>query len=286
MSQSISTQSLRIACQQLAPQVGQSEYNRSLATEAIRDALTTGAGLVILPELVTSGYVFDSLDEARSLALTGESEIFAEWSSLAAPTDAVIIGGFPELGADGHLYNSAAIVDGSGVRAIYRKIHLWDKEKLFFSPGSQPPPIIETAFGRLSILICFDLEFPESARCLGVRGADIIAVPTNWPLFPRPEGERPPEIINAMSAARLSRVFIACCDRVGTERGVDWTGGTAIVDQDGWVIAERVNRDAGIITADVDLSLARDKAWTELCGVMKDRRPELYTALVEPIPLQ
>ena len=166
------------------------------------------------------------------------------------------------------------------MRAIYRKMHLWDQEKLFFAPGAEPPPIVETRFGRLSVLICFDLEFPESARCLGVRGADVVAVPTNWPLFPRPTGERPPEIINAMSAARLSRIFIACCDRVETERGVEWTGGTAIVDQDGWVLAERVDRDGGMVLADVDVSLARDKAWTPLSHILGDRRPELYACSV------
>ena len=165
--------------------------------------------------------------------------------------------------------------------AVYRKIHLWDEEKRWFAPGTDAPAVVATSVGRLGVLICYDLEFPEMVRSLAIRGVEVIAVPTNWPLSPRPAGERPPEITHAMSAARISRVFVACCGRVGTERGVEWTGGSCVVDVDGWVLAERAERDAGSIQADVIIGRARDKALSERNDVLGDRRPELHGALTQ-----
>jgi len=272
---------LRIACQQIAPAICQQEENRRTAKAAISEALGVGAGLIVLPELVTSGYVFRESDEVRSEALDRAAGVFDEWRELVAPSDAVVVGGFPELASDGRVYNSAAVVGATGILAVYRKIHLWDNEKRWFTPGGDVPPVVQTPFGKLGVLVCYDLEFPESVRALAIRGAEVIAIPTNWPLCPQPAGERPAVMIHAMSAARLSRVCVACCDRVGTERGTEWTGGSCIVDVDGWVLAERAKRDSGLISAEVDLVRARDKALNQHNDVLRDRRPDLYGALTD-----
>jgi predicted amidohydrolase len=169
------------------------------------------------------------------------------------------------------------------VIGVYRKGHLWDREKLCFAPGREPPRVFDTPAGRIGVLVCYDLEFPEMPRTLALAGAELICIPTNWPLVERPEGERPPEVINAMAAARLNRVFIACCDRTGTERGQHWTAGTAIVDEQGWVLARQTG--AGPARATVDLARAHDKAYTELADLMADRRPELYGAVTQPQPV-
>ncbi len=137
-----------------------------------------------------------------------------------------------------------------------------------------PRPSIAIDGARVGIAICYDLEFPEVTRHLALRGADLVAVPTNWPLVPRPGGEHPPEVVIAMAAARVNRVAIACCDRTGTERGVEWTAGTAIVGVDGWVLATA--GDDGRATADVDLSTARDKRLTEHADLFADRRADAY----------
>jgi predicted amidohydrolase len=270
----------RVLCRQLAPVVGELEHNRALALDAIRAAVDAGADVVVLPELVTSGYVFASREEAAGVAIAPDHELLAEWGAEAARGDALVVGGFCEQGADGHLYNSAAVVDGTGVLAVYRKTHLWDREKLVFAPGDEAPPVVETAHGRIGVLVCYDLEFPELTRTLALRGADLIAVPTNWPLVPRPEGEHPPEVIIGMAAARTNRVFVACCDRAGTERGQEWTSGTAIIDEQGWVVAETTREEA--VAADLDLTLAREKRVTENAHLQDDRRPELYGAVGEP----
>ncbi len=230
--------------------------------------------MVVLPELVTSGYVFTSRDEAMESALSASDRMFAAWAGELSGSDAVVIGGFAERGEDGGLYNSAAVVDCSGVLNVYRKVHLWDREKLWFQPGDSMPPVVECSIGRIGVAICYDLEFPEVTRHLAIAGADLIAVPTNWPLVPRPAGERPPEVVIAMAAARVNRVAIACCDRAGTERGVEWTAGTTIVGVDGWPVA--VAGDDGVAIADIDLRAARDKRLTDLSDALGDRRPDVY----------
>jgi predicted amidohydrolase len=244
----------RIACVQLAPVVGELAANRALIADALA---SVDADIVVLPELATSGYMLTA-PEAAAVALRP--------SELGWDVGPVVIGGFCERGDDGRLYNSAAVVDPRGVQAVYRKTHLWDREPSLFVAGSEPPPIVETAHGRIGVLICYDLEFPEMPRGLALRGADLIACPVNWPLMERvPAGERASEQVTAMATARANRVFVAVADRCGAERGVDWVGGTCLIDERGWVV-----------DGEVDLLRARDKALTSRSDVFADRRPELY----------
>lgn len=271
----------RVACVQLAPVLGDLAGNVERATAAIAAAVADGADVVVLPELCTSGYVFATVDEARAVAVTPAHALFGRWA--AAAGGAVVVAGFAEDADDGsgRLFNAAVVLDASGVRAVYRKAHLWDAEPLFFTPGDAEPPVVETAHGRIAVVVCYDLEFPEWVRVPVLAGADLIAVPTNWPAFPTPAGERSGEVTNAMAAARLNRVAIACADRSGTERGQEWTRGTAIVDADGWVLAA-TGEEGGAAVADVDLAASRTKALTERADALGDRRPELYGAVVAP----
>ncbi|MEU8303697.1 nitrilase-related carbon-nitrogen hydrolase [Actinomadura sp. NPDC048955] len=269
----------RVTCVQFAPVLGDPAGNIRRARSAIRAAVANGARIVVLPELTTSGYLFASAEEARRASIGADDTRLAEWSGEAARGDAVVVAGFCEKAADGRVHNSAVVLDGTGVRAVYRKVHLWDREKTLFTAGRAEPPVLDTPYGRIGVLVCYDLEFPEMPRALALRGADLIAVPTNWPVVPRPEGERPPEVVAAMAAARASRVFVACCDRSGLERGERWTRGTVLVDPDGWIRASTGTED-GHATADLDLVAARGKRLTDLADVIADRRPELYGELV------
>lgn len=269
----------RIVCQQLAPRIADLQANRQLSLSAISDAVSAGADVVVLPELVTSGYMFESAEEAASVAIAPDDPLFEEWA--AAAGSAVVIAGFAERGEDGLVYNSAAVVDASGVLGVYRKIHLWDREKLWFAPGGEPPRVFDTPAGRIGVLVCYDVEFPEMPRTLALAGAELICVPTNWPYSQRPDGERPGEVVIAQAAARVNRVCIACCDRTGTEREQNWNGGTSIVDQDGWVL--NAQPGVGPASATVDLARSHDKAFTELADAMGDRRPELYGAVGQPV---
>jgi predicted amidohydrolase len=270
---------IRVVCQQLDPQAGSGAANQRAATEAIREAVSRGGDLIVLPELATSGYAFVAAQEAADAALPADAELFEEWRAIIAPAGAVLVAGFPEPAGTGKPYNSALVMDPSGIRHLYRKTHLWDEEPRWFRPGDDEPVVIDTPAGKVGVLICYDLEFPEMIRTLALRRADVIVAPTNWPVSPRPETERPPEIGNVMAAARLNRVFLACCDRTGTDRHITFTGGSCVIDPDGWIVTERPGRDAGVLVADIDLRRARDKALNENNDVLADRRPELYAAV-------
>lgn len=261
---------VKVICCELAPAVGELDSNLALASAAVRSA--AGAGVIVLPELVTSGYCFASIDEARSVAMRADHPVFAEWAD--ASGGAVVVAGFAELGEDGALYNSAALIDETGVRAVYRKTHLWDTEKLWFTPGTAPAPVIDTPHGRIGLMICYDLEFPEMTRSVALRGAELLAVPTNWPWAERPAGLPPPEVVIAMAAARVNRLPIACCDRRGVERGQRWNESTTIIAADGWPLATADH--SGFATASVDLDAARDKSISTRNDVLADRRPDVY----------
>jgi predicted amidohydrolase len=262
---------VHISCHQLAPRVGDLAYNRDLSIQAIAKAR---ADVIVLPELITSGYVLRDKEEADSVAVDRDDALFDEWAAAAARTGALVVAGFCERGAGGHLYNSAAVVDGSGLLAVYRKAHLWDREKLVFTPGDRPPPVLDVHGIRLGVLVCYDLEFPEMTRSLALKGAELVTVPTNWPRSAHPDDERPHELVMAMAAARANRMVIACCDRTGVERGQAWNEGTSIIGADGWVLASAPNN--GIAEATVDLAATRDKTVTDHNDLLGDRRPELY----------
>ena len=271
--------SARIGCAQISPRVGDLEWNRHLAKTGVRELGVRKSRISLLPELMSSGYVFDSVEEARSCAEAPDGPTVSQWAADAADYGIVIVAGFAELGEDGALYNSAAVVGPEGLLAVYRKTHLWDREKLWFTQGSEPPPVVETPFGRIGVAICYDLYFPELTRGLVLAGADVIVVPANLPLFPRPKDERPVEIALAQATAHVNKVWVALCDRSGAERerGVHWTGASCIVDPDGWLAAGPVDGyGAGIISAECDCGRARDKAWGQRNDVVGDMRPELY----------
>ncbi|GGM04873.1 nitrilase-related carbon-nitrogen hydrolase [Nakamurella endophytica] len=271
----------RIACCQLTVQPADPAGNGARATAAASAAVAAGAQLVVLPETATSGLPFADRAEALASALRPDDPLLDRWAEVVRGRDAVLVVGFAELGGsdadpagDRPIFNSAALFDGSGLRGIYRKTHLWDQEKLFFAPGSQPPPVFDTALGRIGVAICYDIEFPELTRSMALAGADVLAVPTAWPVVPHPADEPTPEVVIAKAAARVNRMAIATCDRTGSTRGQDWTGGTVVIGPDGWVAALPGEDDVAV--AEVDLTLARDKTLTPLAHLFDDRRPELY----------
>jgi predicted amidohydrolase len=264
---------VRIGCCQIDPAIGDLAANAELIEAQIRRAVEAGADVIVLPELATSGYMFVDADEARASALPPTDPAFTKWS--AAAGDSIVIGGFCELGDDARLYNSAVMVDADGPVATYRKTHLWDREKLIFTPGDALPPVVKTKHGAIAVMVCYDLEFGELTRRVALDRAELIAAPVNWPLFVRPEGEHPGEVITAMSTARTNKVAIACCDRAGVERGQQWTEGTAIVDPDGWVVAA-AGPGTAMAVADVDLAVTHDKKLTEFVDLLADRRVDLY----------
>ncbi|WP_319446581.1 MULTISPECIES: nitrilase-related carbon-nitrogen hydrolase [unclassified Mycobacterium] len=268
---------IRVSAISLAIEFGCVEANLA----AIRTALTRaerGAHLIVLPELATSGYVFTDAAEARSFALRADDPRLVSLAD-AVPDAAVAVVGFCESAGD-RLYSSALVLGRAGVLGCYRKAHLWDAEKLVFAVGDEAGAVLDTPIGRLGVAICYDNEFPEVPRRLALAGAELLALPVNWPLVDRPAGERPPETIQAMGAARSSRLPTVIADRHGAERGVEWTGGTTVISSDGWICA---TPDAhGVASAVIEVD--GNKSLGAHNDLFADRRPELYADASVSIP--
>ena len=137
--------------------------------------------------------------------------------------------------------------------------------------------MVDTSAGRLAALVCYDLEFPEFVRRAAEADAELIVAPVNWPLLPRPDGERPLELLKAQAYAGAYRIGIAIADRCGTERGVDWIGGSAIIGADGYLRTPAPEAGPGapsfaiaLVEHDFDRQLGPHN------HALGDRRPDLY----------
>ncbi len=156
---------VQVRCHELAPVIGDRDGNLRVIDDAVQDAMAAGCQLLVLPELATSGYHLTA-EEARAAALPASSPVLERWARLLRP-DAVLVVGFAEASDDG-IYNSAAVLAGHGVFAVYRKTHLRDAEKDVFTPGQVAAGVLETPVGPLGTLLCYDLEFPEMPRRLAL----------------------------------------------------------------------------------------------------------------------
>jgi predicted amidohydrolase len=268
---------VRVAACQVELDVADPDRNRARLDAAVSEAAAAGARLVVLPELGPSGYAFADAAEVRERAEPADGPSVSQWCQQSAELDVVVVAGFAERGTDGEIYNSAAVCERGELRAIYRKAHLWDREKEFFRPGDAAPPVLDTSVGRLAVMICYDLEFPEWVRMVALRGAQILAVPTNWPLLPRPADERAGEVVRAQAAAATNGIFVVAADRCGPERGVEWVGGTAVLGTDGYPLAGLGDPARPVVAAvDVDPGAADDKRISARNDVLADRRIDLY----------
>ena len=275
------TRTLRAAAAQYAPVVGDPEGNRSRAVEWTQRAIDAGAQLVVLPELASSGYVFNSEDEAASSAEPLEaSQLVGALQEVCAGSDAYVVAGLNEQ-SRGCRFNTAIVVGPDGLAGAYRKLHLFNDEKTWFTPGSELP-LFELPFGKLGVVICFDMWFPEPARALALAGADVIAVPTNWVAsFKRTvwdeRGYCQGDYV-AMATAAQSGVALVCADRVGEERGTTFIGASIIVAPDGWPAAGPASGDGEeLLVADIDLeAVARARRRTPRNHLHDDRRPDAY----------
>ena len=201
--------SVRVVCHQLAPRIGDAEYNRTLSAEAIRSAAALGAQVVVLPELAQSGYVFTDTQEALRVSEPLDGPTLTLWKTLANSLNIIVVAGFCERLTATQVANSAALIEPHGRLTVYRKAHLWDRETLIFTPGTEPPPVVDTAVGRIAVMICYDLELPAWVRLPALAGAALLCAPVNWPDGPRPAGERPAENVRVQANADVNRLFIA-----------------------------------------------------------------------------
>jgi predicted amidohydrolase len=276
---------IKLAVCQYAPQVGELEFNAALGGEWIGRAAAAGANLIVLPELAASGYAFASSEEAElSSQSAAGGPTLARWIEACHRDGVWVVAGFAESASQGR-FNSAALLGPDGLVGVYRKAHLFFDEKSYFEPGDGGFPVFQLPCGRVGLLICYDLWFPEAARVLALAGADIICIPTNWVANFRSRvlDERGWTMGNyaCVAIATQNQVFVATADRIGTEREVEFVGCSCVVGPDGWMLAGPGARsDDALLLVDVDLgraAVARHR--TPRNHALLDRRPELYGLL-------
>ncbi|MDK3019886.1 nitrilase family protein [Pseudodonghicola flavimaris] len=269
-----------IACIQFEPKIGELAANLEAIETRVRQAHANGARLIVLPELADSGYVFDSAEELADLAQPIPEGISAQrLIALAAELGIHIVSGLAEA-ADGGFYNSAMLCGPEGYIGTYRKMHLWYRENLFFRKGDLGLPVFDTPLGKIGIAICYDGWFPETFRQLAINGAEVICVPTNWVPMPDqdPQTEAMSNILHK-AAAHSNGLFIACADRVGTERGQPFIGQSLIIDATGWPLAGPASReDEDILYAQITpADVPAKRKLNEFNDIFGDRRTDVYS---------
>lgn len=246
--------------------------NKSKNFEQIEDLLSkTKADLIVLPELFATGYTFISIKEINSLAEGKNGETANFLKDISKKTGAIIVAGFIEKAGD-KIYNSALMILNKNIIGIYRKLHLYYKEKLWFKQGNLPLNIFDIKGFKIGMMICFDWFFPEMMRSICLLGADIIAHPTNLVL---------PYCQKAMSIRCLeNRVYAVTSNRIGDEkRGSDnfkFTGASQITSYNGEVLSRAPNDKIFIDFVDVDVKNARNKKLNEYNDLFNDRRIDYY----------
>jgi predicted amidohydrolase len=274
-------ESIVAAAVQMEPRIGETARNIAHSLALIEAAADRGARLIVLPELANSGYVFETREEATALAEDArEGAASVAWHALAAQRGLYIVAGLCERAGE-KIYNSAVVIGPAGLLGVFRKVHLWDQENRFFTPGDLGFPVLDLPFGRLGVFICYDGWFPESYRACALRGADVICVPTNWvPMPAQPPGREVMANTLVMAGAHSNGVFVVAADRVGTERGQPFLGNSLIVAPTGFPLAGPASAiGEEILVATLDLAAAAGaRRLNGFNHLLENRRAEAYDA--------
>lgn len=276
---------MNLAIAQVQPVPLDMTANVRLTVGAAEEAAAAGADLLILPELVASGYV---TDDAAILEVAepsdGSGPVLTAWIDAARNLELAIIGGYPEIAGD-QLFNSVAVIDKTGaLKGGYRKLHLFGPEKERFAPGDLGLPVFSIEGVTVGVAVCYDLRFPEVLRLLAIEsGAELVAVPTAWVVgfdpAATPSDARVGQVEGALVQANLNQVYVACADLCGSANGLTFLGRSLVASPYGESIAGPLSADApGVAVVQIDPaepSRAQDRG----AGISPrtDRRTDVYS---------
>lgn len=262
---------------QFAPVFGDREGNIGRIERLVREA---DADLIVLPELCNTGYLFTSRREVEGLAedVPG-GETTETLVRLAREKNAHLAAGLVER-CGGRLFNASVLVGPGGHIATYRKIHLFLEETLWFDPGDLEWTVHDIGIGRVGMMICFDWIFPESARILALRGADVLCHCANLVL---------PYCQAAMVTRCLeNRIFAVTANRTGTEerggKALRFTGQSQITGPDGAILCGAAEAEERVGVVEIDPKRARGKRINAFNDLFRDRRAEHYGELAKTRP--
>ncbi|MDD3169067.1 MAG: carbon-nitrogen hydrolase family protein [Eubacteriales bacterium] len=240
--------------------------------------------LIVFPELITTGY--ECSKDFQSLAETVPDGLSMRIiGALAKEYRVHIVYGFAERDGDQEdmLYNSAVFIDDAGqIKGVYRKVHLTAKEKDYFKAGGTYP-VFDSSLGKIGIMICWDAVFPEVARSLALKGADLLIVPANWQktYLTSVETKNQKDWDLVMRARAMDNcIYLVSANRIGLDQTIGFFGRSNIIGPTGDVIAERLEEEEGLISAELEYSLPAQLR-TEYYTFFEDRRPDTYLELTK-----
>jgi len=264
---------VKIGFLQLKPQFGRVREN-------VRAAKSMLVGLndatVVLPELFNTGYLFRNIEEVKELAESVVSGYtVGEMKKIAKKQKLNLVFGMAQVKSRKY-YNSGVFISSSGKVEVYQKVHLFDREKLFFTPGQNSFKTYPVEGAKIGMMVCFDWIYPEVTRALALQGAHVICHPSNLVL---------PWCQEAMITRSIeNRVFTVTANRIGTDKrgniSLTFTGKSQIVSPTGEILASAGERSETLKIAEIDVADANDKMVTPNNHLFEDRRPALYKSLL------
>ncbi|MFE0179095.1 carbon-nitrogen hydrolase family protein [Streptomyces sp. NPDC059002] len=265
-----------VAVAQIGCVPGDIDANLRRITETAEAAASAGVELIVFPECCLTGYLFDSRGEAEAVAVAADGPELATVAELSARLNLHLVVGALEKDGGG-LYNSAFVIGPQGHAGVHRKAHLPPLGADLFvdEPPASGVSVFDTPLGRLGVMICYETRFPEVARTLALSGADIIALPTIWPVQSRILAEH-----FARVRAAENLVYLLVANRPDSEKATDFLGFSQIVAPNGEVLAVQQARCEEVLTARIDLDRFRGKRLVFDDGAsiapLEDRRPSTY----------
>ena len=275
---------MKIAGVQMDVKIGQIEQNLSAMIDRLAESRRHGAELTIFPECAVTGYCFDSLEEARQYAEQIPGEVTETMTAACRGAGGYAIFGMIEVGPDDGVFNAAVMVGPEGVLGSYRKIHLpFLGVDQFGTFGDRPFAVQAAGEVNVGLNICYDSAFPESSRDMSIQGADLIALPTNWPPGAENVAPRTQSILERWKTVSTTRPSIVS----GTNGDTTSSAKSIICGPTGDTLAQADHRNEEILYAEIDPTTARMKRVVRVPGKhsidrLADRRPEMYSRLVEP----
>ena len=272
---------VKIAAVQMDPKITERSENLDRILSEMKTAANNDADLIVFPECALTGYVFASREEAMPVMETIPGPSTDKLAVLCQELGVHVIVGLLEIDAD-KCFNAAVLIGPQGLVGKYRKNHLpFLGIDRFVDHGDKPFQVYQTPIGNIGMHICYDCNFPESARIMTLQGADILVLPTNWP---DGRGYIAKYIIN--SRAYENKVHFVAVNRVGVECGTKFIGQSKIISALGDTLAQADSANEQIIYGEVNLADARQKHIVFKPGEFEidfihDRRPELYGKITE-----
>lgn len=262
---------LKVAQIQFAPKLGDCQYNNDRILGYFDEL--DDVDLIVLPELINSGYKFHDRDHAMSVtkqkACADYVDILKEYS---LKNNVYIVSGYLELKGE-DLYNSAIYISPNGTVGNYRKMHLFLDEKKIFKSGDVGLPVFNIGKYKMGMLICFDYLFPEIWRIMALKGVDFVVHPSNLITTNA--------YIVVPAQSLMNGYYIITSNRTGAEDDITFCGKSFITNPRGVVISHMGETEEGIQITDIDPLLSRNKMITPGNNMLEDRQPQNYTEILK-----